>query len=230
MSLHSSVAAIAHVGRRLGELRDEVVFVGGAVVPLLLPPTVAPEVRPTEDVDCVVAVASYAEHTVLRKRLRHLGFAECTDVGAPICRWVVEETLVDVMPTDESVFGFNNRWYRHVLEDWTDVEVASDVTVRVIGPATFLATKFEAFADRGHHDYYSKDMEDIIMVLAHRTDIVELVSASTPAVHHYVRNQCQSLLTVRPLQDAIAGCFRPDDLSQASAADVHARMKRIAES
>jgi hypothetical protein len=70
-------------------------------VGLLVTDPAARSVRPTKDVDVVVAVASYAEYQVkIGSALRDAGFVECTDEGAPICAWKVDGIRVDVMPTD----------------------------------------------------------------------------------------------------------------------------------
>ena len=50
--------ALTGVAKALGALTDEVVFVGGAVVGLLLTDPAAPRPRPTKDVDVIVEVAS----------------------------------------------------------------------------------------------------------------------------------------------------------------------------
>lgn len=40
------------------------------------------------------------------ERLRALGFREDQREGAPLCRWLVEDLVVDVMPARERVLGF----------------------------------------------------------------------------------------------------------------------------
>jgi hypothetical protein len=75
------------VAERLGPLRDQVVFVGGAATGLLVTDPAAPTPRPTKDVDVIVEVASLAEYqTTLREQLLDLGFAEDTAEDAPLCR------------------------------------------------------------------------------------------------------------------------------------------------
>jgi hypothetical protein len=51
---------IAMVARHLSQLRREVVFTGGAIVGLLLTDGAATDVRPTDDVDVIVAAARYS--------------------------------------------------------------------------------------------------------------------------------------------------------------------------
>lgn len=92
--------------RLLGDLADEVAFVGGASVPLLLTDPAAPDVRPTLDVDVIVEAATRHDYYRVAERLRSRGFAEDMDV---VCRWRHGALALDVMPTDEAVLGFSNR-------------------------------------------------------------------------------------------------------------------------
>ena len=47
----------------------------------------------------------------LEKRFAARGFVRDMSPDAPICRWRLGEVEVDLMPTDERVLGFANRWY-----------------------------------------------------------------------------------------------------------------------
>ncbi|MFN2326976.1 MAG: hypothetical protein ABR551_14010, partial [Gemmatimonadales bacterium] len=70
---HPAVQRLARVARALGPLAREVVFIGGAVAPLLqtAPPFAAP--RPTRDVDALIGTRSYGEAERFRQELRALG-------------------------------------------------------------------------------------------------------------------------------------------------------------
>ena len=93
----------------LGDLKDEIVFVGGAVAELYADDPASSDIRPTQDVDCTIELRTYREHTELEEELRAKGFVNDTSQGAPICRWIYQDIKVDVMPTDENVLGFNNQ-------------------------------------------------------------------------------------------------------------------------
>ncbi len=73
------------VARRLDDLLEDVVFVGGMVRELLITDPAAGPARPTVDVDCIIDV-SRAGHVAFARRLRALGFREDSSEGAPICR------------------------------------------------------------------------------------------------------------------------------------------------
>jgi hypothetical protein len=101
----------------------EIVFVGGCTTGLLITDPAASPVRVTDDVDVIVEVASYAECARFSKRLRNLGFSEDSSEGAPICRWLIDQMKLDVMPTDETILGFSNRWYKPAIEAAALVEL-----------------------------------------------------------------------------------------------------------
>ncbi len=58
------------VASGLGNLRDAMVFVGGAVAELYADDPASSDIRPTQDVDCTIELSSYREHTELEEDLR----------------------------------------------------------------------------------------------------------------------------------------------------------------
>lgn len=58
------------VANGLGELKDEMVFVGGSVAELYANNPAASDIRPTLDVDCVVELSSKTAHAKLEEKLR----------------------------------------------------------------------------------------------------------------------------------------------------------------
>ena len=75
--------AVRRVADALGDLLDDIVFVGGAVVPLLATDPAAGAFRPTNDVDFVTRVASRAEYSALESALHARGFTHDTSPGCP---------------------------------------------------------------------------------------------------------------------------------------------------
>ena len=166
----STLAPLLLVARRLGEMPDRVVFVGGAVRGLLITdPAAAPE-RATDDVDLIVELTSAVEFHRLGAQLRALGFREDTSPGAPICRWIVEDVKVDVMPTEGSVLGFRNQWYLEAIVNCIEVE-AEGQRFRIVDAPHFCATKLDAYSDRGKGDLYHHDIEDVVAVVDGRVEL-----------------------------------------------------------
>src|SRR5271170_2096395 len=109
---NSNLELLKEVAKRLGPLLSEVVFVGGCTTGLFITDEAAADVRPTFDVDVIAEITSYADYATFSERLRSLGFREDTSKGAPLCRWLIDGMKLDVMPIEEKIFGFSNRWYR----------------------------------------------------------------------------------------------------------------------
>ena len=70
----------------LGDLADEMVFLGGCATGLLITDPAAPPIRVTRDVDAIVQVVSHADYYKLSEKLRAQGFKEDMSDDAPICR------------------------------------------------------------------------------------------------------------------------------------------------
>jgi hypothetical protein len=183
------------VANGLGELKDEMVFVGGAVAELYANNPAASEIRPTIDVDCVIEISSRLQFARMEENLRARGFKNDTSKGAPICRWIYKDIKVDVMPTDSSILGFSNKWYKEGIESKISKILPDGTEVFVFPPDYYLAAKFEAHKGRGGNDLrQSHDFEDIIYILDNCSDIFENICSSNPNVKQYLKNECQSLL------------------------------------
>jgi len=87
----------------LGELTEKMVFVGGCATGLLITDNAAPPIRITKDVDVIVHVVSLVSYHQLSKKLRARGFKEDTSENAPICRWLTDNVMLDIMPADPDI-------------------------------------------------------------------------------------------------------------------------------
>ena len=120
---------------RLGELADQMVFLGGCATGLLITDTAAPPIRVTRDVDTIVQVASLAEYHQLAVKLREHGFKEDTSDDTPLCRWTADLVILDVMPTDSSILGFGNRWYESAIDHAEWIQLPSARSIRMVSSA-----------------------------------------------------------------------------------------------
>jgi len=209
-----NIELLKSVARRLGPLVHEVVFVGGCATGLLITDEAAAEVRPTFDVDVIAEITSYAGYEDFSVRLRSLDFREDISEGAPRCRWLIDGMKLDVMPLDEKILGFTNRWYRAALEEAIEIEVEPTLRIRVITAPYFVATKLDAFQGRGRGDYTSShDLEDLLAVVDGREAIIEEIARSGE-VRFYIGDQFRSLLGTPAFVDALPGYLLPDASSQ----------------
>jgi hypothetical protein len=213
--------------RLLAPVLDELVFVGGCTTGLFITDAAAGGIRPTNDVDAIVDVTSYASYTDLSERLRQLGLVEDSSPEAPLCRWRRGDLKVDVMPIDERILGFSNRWYPRAVETALTLDVAR-YNIRVVTPALFVATKMEAFRGRGGGNIIaSHDLEDVIAVVDGRPEIVADIAAAPPDVRAYIGQELTALLGNADFSEAIAGFLLPDPASQARRALLEARLRSL---
>jgi predicted nucleotidyltransferase len=186
-------------------------------------------VRPTEDVDVIVGITSRSAYYRLEDELRGLGFMQSMRPGDPICRWEVESVIVDIMPIDETVLGFSNRWYESAMLSAITVSLVG-ATVRIVSAPCFIATKLEAFRERGAGDYMlSPDLEDIIAVLDGRGEVVEEIRAAEDELREFLRDWAVRLLNEPAFLDALPGYLRGDAVGQARLPLLLRRLQQIAE-
>ncbi|MEK6272746.1 MAG: hypothetical protein AABM42_08885 [Actinomycetota bacterium] len=143
-----TIELLERANTALGQLVDDVVFVGGATVTLWITDPGAPPMRVSDDVDVIVEVANRSAYYRFEERLRNAGFREEKTV---ICRWLHDETelVLDAMPADASILGFENHWQREALPHAVDMTLPSGRQIRAVSPPYLMATKLEAFAGRG---------------------------------------------------------------------------------
>lgn len=199
--------AVAH----LGDLTEELVFVGGCTTGLLITDEAAADIRATKDVDAIVEALTYAQYINFEERLQKAGFRRDISPDAPICRWTKGETLLDVLPINEDILGFKNSWYADAVKTSESREISPGSSIRVVTPPYFVATKLEAFADRGKDDFLaSRDLEDLIAVINGREELTNEIQAAPQTVRTYIGEFMKKLLDKREFIDAIPGHLMPD--------------------
>lgn len=167
---HINVVRIKAVYNALEDLKNKVVFVGGATVSFYSDRQQF-EIRPTDDIDVIVEILNYIDRAELEEKLRSIGFEH--DIESPIvCRYKIKGITVDVMPTDDPSIGFKNRWYPEGFKNAVDYVIDETATIKILSAPFFIATKLEAFKGRGKGDGRTgHDFEDIIFVLENRKSI-----------------------------------------------------------
>ena len=198
-------AIIERVANALGELNEKVIYVGGATVALYINDPAAEDVRPTKDVDISIKVASFVELENIREQLTARGFKQSADLDV-ICRFKLEDILVDVMATKPVGWAPANPWFEKGFEKLEKTTV-NNITIQIMPLTYFLASKFTAFHDRGGNDpRFSHDLEDIIYIIDNRTDWHQiLIKEQDQEVKKYLVNEFRDILASSRIQEAILG-------------------------
>lgn len=196
--------ATVKVARALDELCDEVVFVGGVVVSLYIDDPSAEDIRPTKDIDLTFQITSVSKLESIRVALIEKGFREASD-SKVTCRFKYEDLLVDVMSTQQVGWAPANRWFKLGFERSVKASV-DDVKIQLLPLPYFLATKFDAFFERGSKDMYaSKDLEDIVYLFNHTSTIVKQVFTAPEGVRDYLIDSVKNILNDPVILSAIPG-------------------------
>ena len=201
-----NIEMVAKVAKGLGPLCEKVVFVGGSTVALYLTDPAAPKIRPTVDVDCIIKLLSRTGYNKLEEQFRELGFSHATEEDAPICRWHYKNLIVDVIPTEGEILNFKNKWYPDGYSNSEEVQLPNKQSVRIFSLAYFLASKIEAFLERGNEDFLgSSDMEDIIAVLDGANNIEDKIFEAPKKVKLYLKKQFSSFLSDDRFLESLEG-------------------------
>lgn len=163
------------VAQALGyELLPQVAFLGGSTVALLLSdPITRQTVRFSDDIDVIIDVQNYSGWLQLQQELRERGFTESPQDDV-ICRMRLAGLKVDFLPDDEKILGFSNRWYSQALAAAQPYALTERLTIKLLTPAYFIATKLEAYHGRGNNDLLSShDLEDIINLVDGRPELIQ---------------------------------------------------------
>jgi hypothetical protein len=193
-SYHLNITRIRAIANALKGLDQKFVFVGGATVALYADPDTASEIRPTNDVDVVVEMASYGGYAQLEERLRTIGFKNDLE-SKVVCRYSIEGVIVDIMPTDPSIIGFSNRWYKEGYQYAEQISIAENEYVFVFPLQYLIASKFEAFFSRGNADFiFSHDFEDLVYLFENATHFSTSLISSEGELRDYLKSTFSSLI------------------------------------
>lgn len=213
---------LRRIAWQLGPLNERVVFIGGAVAPLLQVEDVLPRVRPTHDVDAVIATISYAELGPLREALSARGFSEVPvppEDEAPMHmhRWIAPAGggPFDLVPVGAHAGGTGGVPDSYAVEsavrvDLRESDTATPCIVQHASAAAFLMLKWAAYSDRGQHaPFESHDLEDIVAVVASRSTVVEECRATPRHVREYLAEHCRVFLADADTADELIAANLP---------------------
>ena len=197
--------ATIKIAKALGDLNSKVVFVGGAMVSLYIDDPSAEDIRPTKDIDLTFQITTVSQLEALRQDLIDRGFHEHTDSNV-ICRFTFEDLLVDVMSTQTVGWAPGNRWFAAGFDKAITVRL-EEVEVQILPLPYFMASKLDAFFDRGMRDLYaSHDLEDIVYLFNYATRLVEqILSAEEDAVKNYLVASIKKILENEQIMNALPG-------------------------
>lgn len=227
MRATSNLALLQLAARKLDNLNDNVVYLGGCATALFINDPSALDVRATLDVDCIIDVISLVEYHKFESQLVKKGFKKSMEDDV-ICRFRCDEIILDVMPTDQKILGFGNPWYKKALQNAVNHEIADNLIIKSISAPYFLATKFEAFKTRGNNDLWiSHDYEDIISVVAGRVNLLEEVTEASSELRENLKEQFKQLLENDQFEPTLPGYVNDGPATMSNVQTVISRINQI---
>lgn len=218
---------IEFVAEGLGEtFLAEVAFVGGCTTAMLVTDVVVlDDIRFTDDVDLVIELAGISEWQRLTERLAVKNF-KITGEDEVNCRFRFNDVVVDVMPSDPAILGYANRWFVEGLAKADKFTLPSGLEIQIFKPTYFLATKLEAFSGRGKGDPYHKDVEDIIILIDGRPELLEEVSQADSELKEFITAGIRELTALSGI-DYVIESSGSVQVNPGRGRIIHARMKEL---
>jgi len=202
-----NIGVVAEVAKALKHLKEKMIFVGGAVVSLYTDDSSADEIRPTGDIDMTINLMNYNDWNKMQEQLAELGFYP-DPFGHAICSYKYNNIPVDIMPAHDGPLGPANKWYQWGFDNLQKVFV-KDEEILILPAPCFLATKFEAFNDRGTDLRTSHDIEDIVYVLDNRVDIVQEINNTHLEIRKFLQSEIQNIIALGLMDDVLNAHIHP---------------------
>lgn len=223
----SNLKMLEFVARKLAELNDEVVYLGGCTTALFINDPLSLDVRPTLDVDCIIDVLSLGQYYNFEEKLKEKGFFRSMDDDVT-CRWHYDDIILDVMPTDEKILGWGNFWYKESIKHAVVHQIAENIRIKSVTAPYFLATKIEAFKSRGNNDFLgSHDFEDIITVISGCVDIGDQVQASSNDLKSHLKSVFNQFLKNDQCMQSLPGHVSDGPVTMQRVQTVIERIKQL---
>jgi len=202
-----NIGVVAEVAKALAELKNQMVFVGGAVVSLYADDPAADEIRPTADIDMTINLMKFSNWAKMQERLAELNFYP-DPFGHAICSYKYKDIPVDIMPAEEGPLGPSNKWYVFGFNDLWKITV-KDEEIQILSAPVYLATKFEAYNNRGGDYRTSHDFEDIIYVLDNRIRIVPEIENAHKEIKEFLKKEINKILSSKFLEEILSSHIHP---------------------
>jgi hypothetical protein len=219
-SVEVNLELLRRVATRIGKLRDHVMFLGGAVLPLLVPEPLAADIRVAKDIDLMVHAETKADLWAFEDQLWDSGLKRVTTSAAS--KWRVEDLHVDVLTTEPDTVDFINHWGREAVREKQTRDIGGGLVINVIRSTHYLATKIDAFYRRGYGNHQaSTDIYDILLMLRGCPDLdTDFRRHTSPALQAHLATELSAIasaasawrqqVTAAPRFDAFDRQWRPE--------------------
>ncbi len=219
-----NLKVVEQVALALEEINEEVIFIGGAVVSLYATDKGAEQPRPTSDIDVSVQIGSYSGMELLRNKLAAKKIFPASSEKV-IYRYIYQEITIDFIPVEDTQLGPTNRWLKPGFKKALTIKI-NETPIRILPVGLFLATKWEAYKNRGSDPRTSHDFEDIIYVIDNNMNLIDEISHADPYVKVYLKEMGREILS-NPSVNEIIECHINPYIAVERAQRVIGKLKQI---
>jgi len=202
-----NIATVTEVAKALQGIKETMVFVGGAVISIYTDDPAADEIRPTKDIDLTVHIVNLSHWQKVQEQLAQLGFHP-DPFGNSICSYTYKDRAIDIMATEDGPLGPANKWFKIGFQNLWSMQ-AKNQEIKVLSAPCYLATKFEAFNNRGQDYRSSHDIEDIIYILDNRIHIVQEISNDNSLIIEFLKEQLTLMRRKDILSETLVAHIHP---------------------
>jgi len=202
-----NLKVVEKVALALEELNDEVIYVGGAVVSLYVTDEGAEQPRPTKDIDISVQVSSYAQMNQFQESLASKKIFPAPTENV-MYRYTYEDVLIDFIPFEETPLGPTNKWLKPGFKKAYPITIGK-AKIKILPVSMFLATKWEAYKNRGGDPRMSHDFEDIIYIIDNNLNLIDDVVNADKDVQTFLKEMSNEILSHSSLYEIIECHINP---------------------
>jgi hypothetical protein len=202
-----NLATVAKIARLLKDFNERLVYVGGAIISLYTDDSAADEIRPTYDIDLTLEVTTYSHWQKIQSQLASLGIHPNPE-GKSIYSYQYQGIPLDFISAEDDAFGPSNKWYKEGFKDLQKVQVEEEL-ISIFKAPCFLATKIEAFKNRGSDPRTSHDIEDVVYVLDNRKNIVEEILTAPGNIKYFVISEIKKFKENGILEEVLLAHIHP---------------------
>ncbi len=188
--------------KRMEPMLPELVFAGGCATSLLFsePGFIRP--IPPQWLDVIANTQGELGHMGLTIKLKEIGMREDTMIGRG--RWKMGALTVCFWNVDPVFNPFASRFIRDAFAMPRKMAAGPGLNVKIATVAFFMAMKLEAFLGRGLANFQSSDdLNDLVSLLAARTEIAFDLRLAAPPVRSYIQRGFAELKPKSDFQEAI---------------------------
>lgn len=204
---------------------DEIVFVGASVLSLYVKDDGGSTVRQTFDVDVVLHMATRLNAESIRLLLVSRGFRQSAE-DAVVCRFRLNDVMVDILSTAETAWIPSNRWFLPGLDHAVELD-CEGVRIKVLSLPYYIAAKWDAFESRGGSDpRFSQDFEDIAWLIDHVDELPEQIERADSVIRNHLVEIIGAILRESAMLEALESNMEASTRTSRYASAVE-RLRRI---